>query len=1419
MKIKKIISVLLCMTMLVPAAFAENAEHTASVISSEDFSDGMQGWTSKDKNSFYVLNGELKLNNKGTQSAESTVYSDGMNVDNAELEFDVTVKSGDYFAAYFRYKDENTHYVLRFYPTADKIVLMKKIGGGLYTELASGKYTNPKNNKIHIRISLVNDDITVFADGKQIFAATDKSIKKGKIGFGGVRAEASVDNVQLLKYSDVDYNGNNDAEESIQKIYVAADGNDITGDGSIENPYGTIDTAKAQVRKLKRSGLPIDVVLRGGIYRLEKDVLFEEADGGTEDAPIRYMSYEGEQAVLTGAVKIDSADLLPVSDGMKDRLKDNVKEKVRSIDLTKYGITDEHNFIKNYASFVSQNIKPLQVTLNGAPQNIARYPNYGYNTILDCQGGKGSPMTIYYTDNIPTRWTNAKDMFLEGLFANDWHSEWTKVDKIDITQNAITTEKGTAYGSTVGGRWAAVNLIEELDIPGEWYIDFDTLTMYYYPPYELGEDDTLEISKSINNIVTIQGANYLTLENLKLTMSVDAPSTPGDSHIGGNGIYIYAGTENVTVKDCEIVNIGMNGIYTNGDNITVDGCVIRNTGFQGIYVRGCGDRQNLVSGNVVIKNCDISEPGRDWTMTSSAGIVLGDNAVDVLMENNVIHNTKNAAIRYNGVGHTIKNNEIYNAVVKAADAGAIYAGRNWTQYGVKIEYNFFHDIGQKINSGAYPASSLFWDDQESGGEFSHNISVMNNYTKTSAVKIGGGTDCTVKGNTIVASAWDIIGEDRAPLPFTEETLETTVTRQRYSLVDVSNKAYTSKYPQMSTIVDRIKNNGMVMKLENTITDNLTVDCPDESKIAETMKNASKYANNVSAGTDYGIFVNPDKLDYRVTKEAKSKYNISDEILDEDFDIESIGFQNERTIKENDMKFIATYPENNSEDVSIDRTVLAWTKAPMADQYEYTVAEDSEFTNIVANGITENLGVTLEGLEKGKTYHWKVTAENMSRQLGTKADAANGSMTFKVSENSAINASALKVCLEAATSTVSGMKEGTLPGEYKQGSIKQLREMIKQGKKILKSSQDQTQIDEITYNINYALKNIDGYINTGYTSLNLTSSSPWVTNQPNYSQITAEDGAARFDVTAGTEITLDETLSNYNVMCFKTKVDSFDDNAWFAYGLRATDTKAQIYAQDAYYILMKEDIFELQKHGVIYETAPNNGKFAAGKWHDIKFGSITTTNGINMYFEIDGEVIFDYLDKTNPQYRPGMFAMFISSKQNGVEIKPSDNIQDGLYTFSEKIQTEIASDASAGDTLDVSAKTFVASGTWQDNASLKGADGAKVITADETGASAAWSMESGAKGNNKLYKVSYYHIPTENGDKNVAVKLSGYGGEYKTTVDMSSGEEGWVELGTFNFIDADYIGRLKAEFVASGEGELNVSNVKFELVSDGENMLK
>ena len=70
-------------------------------------------------------------------------------------------------------------------------------------------------------------------------------------------------------------------------------------------------------------------------------------------------------------------------------------------------------------------------------------------------------------------------------------------------------------------------------------------------------------------------------------------------------------------------------------------------------------------------------------------------------------------------------------------------------------------------------------------------------------------------------------------------------------------------------------------------------------------------------------------------------------------------------------------------------------------------------------------------------------------------------------------------------------------------------------------------------------------------------------------------------------------------------------------------------------------------------------------------------------------------------------------------------------------------------------------------------------------------------------------------------MTGYSGEYSTDIDLTQGVEGWKELGTFEFKAADYIGSLGIIFTGSGNGILNLSNVKYELVDESEyrNMLK
>lgn len=1425
MKNKKILALLITFSAVLSSVNPIIAEEVSdlqekTIIETEGFSSGKKSWSHENNDAFYISDEELKVKNIDEDS-EAITISDKFMIDKGELEFDFDIKNGEYLSIFLKYVDNETHYALRLYPNGNRALLIKKVNGGSYMRIAEGRYES-NNGRIHI--SFIGNDIKVFINDQSVLSVTDKSIDSGKIGFVAYKTEAVIDNIEYYKFSNVLYESNTDGIDSTketEKIYVSVDGSDTNGDGSKEKPYATIYKAKDAAKKAKRKKIPIDVIFSEGTYSIDKSVEFTKLDSGTKNAPIRYIAEDGEKVVFSGGRKIDVTKAEPVSEEIKKRLYSNISDKVIAIDLREQGIdTKKFDFRPSATEQVGQILKPTQVSLNGVQQQLSRWPNSGYIDITDCDAGgsrrdnDGFEKTgaIYYNVNVPSRWTNAKDIFVDGSLAHLWNREWAEVESVDVTKNAINFKYATAYGIKNGGRWAAVNLLEEIDIPGEWYIDFDEGIFYYYPPYKLSEADELVISE-LSQTMLMVGADYLEFEGLELSMVAGDTKVVGDSSTGGNAIFINDGVSNVAIKDCIIKNIGFNGIYSLGNNITIDGCIITDIGLNGIRIRKSGDRQTVTSGNVVIKNNDISNISRDGNIAGTVGVLIEQDSVGVSVINNVIHNCPNAGILYQGFNNRIAYNEIYNCVTRAADAGAIYAGRSWVSYGNVIEYNLFHDIGQKNNSSSYPASSIFWDDLQSGSEFSHNISVPNNYVKTSSVKIGGGIDNIVKGNTMVASEKGIIGEDRTTSGAKAGTLvwKSQATTNRYTDADKNNPVYKKVFPQMTSILDRIEANDGILKIENIISDNLLVDCPKGDTIAQQMINDSEVGNNVSIENDYSIFVNPEKLDYRVKKEAKLKYGISDEILDEDFDLEKIGIQDKNDPEQKYKEFMALYPEEGSQNVSSDRAVLAWSKSLLADNYTYVLATDVEMKNTILEQNTIENSVVLEGLEKGKTYYWKVIAHNLSRQFGF--DAETKVYSFTIDNNEEINKLALSESIDAAVKLASTFVEGNKPGQYKIGSVKNLREIVKNGT-ITNNNPRATQkeVDDVTYTINMAMKNIDGFINPGYTTLNITPSSDWICNNKNV-QINSQEGNVAISSKGGTQVTLNERLSNYNVMCFKTKIDDYDNNAWFAYTLRLLDPQSVVYTQDCYYFLVKEDSFELQNHGVVYQTATNNGKLSPGEWHDVEFGAITTENGINLFLKIDGEVIFDYLDKTNPQYRPGMFSLYISSNESDIEIAKSENVSDGIYQFSDKILKEIETKAYLGQTLYANNENYSENGIWSDKSEYwSGIYGLR--TTKDAGATAEWLMVGDDTANGKVYNVSYYHLPQPDGDKNVTVHIYGYGGEYTTTIDMSSGEQGFVSLGNFKFVDADYIGKLAISFTGSGSGVMNVNCVKFEL-ADGE----
>ena len=119
-------------------------------------------------------------------------------------------------------------------------------------------------------------------------------------------------------------------------LYVATDGNE-NGDGTISNPFSSIEKARDEIRRLKESGInPAEgfvVYLRGGNYGLSKGIIFSAQDSGTSEAPVVYASYPGEKAMIVGGASINAKHFVPLNnEDIKARVIDETaKNKIMQI--------------------------------------------------------------------------------------------------------------------------------------------------------------------------------------------------------------------------------------------------------------------------------------------------------------------------------------------------------------------------------------------------------------------------------------------------------------------------------------------------------------------------------------------------------------------------------------------------------------------------------------------------------------------------------------------------------------------------------------------------------------------------------------------------------------------------------------------------------------------------------------------------------------------------------------------------------------------------------------------------------------------------------------------------------------------------------------------------------------------------------
>ena len=113
---------------------------------------------------------------------------------------------------------------------------------------------------------------------------------------------------------------------------------------------------------------------------------------------------------------------------------------------------------------------------------LARWPNEGFVKVVESASAKqprpgtGPPgpkkASSPTTATGPPRWTEDPDIVLYGYWFYDWADSYERVEWIDLEKKEITLAPPFhTYGYRAGQPFYAVNLLSEIDQPGEWYLD------------------------------------------------------------------------------------------------------------------------------------------------------------------------------------------------------------------------------------------------------------------------------------------------------------------------------------------------------------------------------------------------------------------------------------------------------------------------------------------------------------------------------------------------------------------------------------------------------------------------------------------------------------------------------------------------------------------------------------------------------------------------------------------------------------------------------------------------------------------------------------------------------------------------------------------------------------------------------------
>lgn len=561
------------------------------------------------------------------------------------------------------------------------------------------------------------------------------------------------------------------------------------------NTYISIyDALEAASKSIKKKGYPavgIEIIIKDGYYKIDKTIGIDKSLSGKANTPLVIKAENAGKVHLFGGEILDFKKFSKFKPSKAPfKLNDaSVGSKLIVLDLEKEGVKkkDLGEFVKHGYGFERNPnfTTPAMLWVEGERMHLSRWPNVDekneyydnvnqfkgrfkdveitgavsllevldmgkkkanmwFNNSNFLQDGGGTFSVAFNRGDSWDYYKTAKEkIWLDGVLSASWEWEYTQVKSIE--DKKITMASGSNRGL---GFFRKVthfhfeNVPEELDSPGEYFIDRENMLLYFYPPENI-ENKTITLSTLEDNMIELEGASHVKIEGLVLESG------------RGNAINVIneqqwkkvlTQSTHVTIENCTIRNFNQWGVLVQGPhNSLVNNCHIYNLGAGGVKLGSDLKSFSLVKENNVVSNTEIHHIAFDQK-SQIPGITIAGCANTA--RNNEIYNTPHFAIKMKFANDCIAENNYMHDLPEYHhfDGGALYlaTGGQFYNRGNKIKNNYFENIN---TNGAY-LDNYTMGNTVFGNVF-FNVGNSTKGSKNGAVYVHGGGQNIIENNIAI----------------------------------------------------------------------------------------------------------------------------------------------------------------------------------------------------------------------------------------------------------------------------------------------------------------------------------------------------------------------------------------------------------------------------------------------------------------------------------------------------------------------------------------------------------------------------------------------------------------------------------------------------------------------------------------------